>query len=129
MILATALERLRDKAEGFDAIFGPRCILICFHHIVGNFSSKIRRQQGYIQNCFLYLLQRRQCELFRQKVENRVKAFRLEESARIMASDDAIDAKWFDVFYEQRENGNYALRLVGDCSLSCPFASFRPPHF
>ncbi len=37
-----------------------------------------------------------------------------EESARIMASDDAIDAKWFDVFYEQRENGNYALRLVGD---------------
>lgn len=37
-----------------------------------------------------------------------------EESARIMASDDAIDAKWFDVFYERKENGNYSLRLAGD---------------
>lgn len=37
-----------------------------------------------------------------------------EESARIMASDDAIDAKWFDVYYEQNENETYVLKLVGD---------------
>ena len=24
-----------------------------------------------------------------------------EQSARLMASDDAVDAKWFDVFYEK----------------------------
>lgn len=37
-----------------------------------------------------------------------------EESARIMANDDAVDAKWFDVFYEQNEEGTHVLRLVGD---------------
>lgn len=37
-----------------------------------------------------------------------------EESARIMASDDAIDAKWFDVYYEQNDNETYVLKLIGD---------------
>lgn len=37
-----------------------------------------------------------------------------EQSARLMASDDAIDAKWFDVFYEKNEGETYVLKLVGD---------------
>lgn len=37
-----------------------------------------------------------------------------EKSARIMGSDDAVDAKWFDVYYERGENGIYVLRLAGD---------------
>lgn len=37
-----------------------------------------------------------------------------EQSARLMASDDAVDAKWFDVFYEKNEGETYVLKLVGD---------------
>lgn len=37
-----------------------------------------------------------------------------EQSARLMASDDAVDAKWFDVSYEKNENGTCILKLVGD---------------
>ncbi len=37
-----------------------------------------------------------------------------EQSARLMASDDAVDAKWFDVFYEKNEEETYVLKLVGD---------------
>lgn len=37
-----------------------------------------------------------------------------EESARLMASDDAVDAKWFDVYYERNEAEAYVLKLVGE---------------